>query len=90
MPTIAVDIAGRVQGVGFRAFVQQTASSIGITGEVWNTKEGTVSLIATNSEQTLLDSFVEELSNGPGRVESIATRTIADRSSLAFHIGATR
>ena len=35
---------GRVQGVGFRMFVQQNAMNLGITGWVKNMSDGTVSM----------------------------------------------
>ena len=56
---------GRVQGVGFRFFVQTEAKKRGITGWVKNMDDGTVTMeIQGTSEQ--LQSLVERLSKGNG------------------------
>jgi len=40
----AGQVSGRVQGVGFRYFVQQRAQRLGITGWVQNQPDGTVKM----------------------------------------------
>ena len=46
MTTIArtVTVHGRVQGVGFRMFVQQHASELGLTGWIRNMEDGSVEM----------------------------------------------
>jgi len=44
-----------VQGVGFRYFVQQAASSLGIRGWVRNDDDGSVEVYAIGSEAQLSD-----------------------------------
>jgi acylphosphatase len=44
-------VKGRVQGVGFRWFVQREASALGMLGWVRNTAEGHVELMAAGSEE---------------------------------------
>ncbi len=39
-------VAGRVQGVGFRYFVRQTARRLGLAGWVRNERDGTVRVVA--------------------------------------------
>lgn len=57
--TYKIRIKGRVQGVGFRPFVYQVATSMGIYGEVQNDSEGVLIMISTT--KTLCDSFLERL-----------------------------
>lgn len=46
---VHVVVRGRVQGVGFRWFVQQSASSLGLAGWVRNTADGSVEVEAEGS-----------------------------------------
>jgi acylphosphatase len=57
-------IEGRVQGVGFRYFVQQSATRLGVTGWVRNRWNGTVEVVA-EGDRTQLDQLVARLNRGP-------------------------
>lgn len=46
-------IKGRVQGVGYRYHVKQTAMKLGITGNVQNLSDGTVKITAQSDEGPL-------------------------------------
>ena len=46
-------IRGRVQGVGFRWFVEKEASEIGVAGWVRNNDNGTVEVLATGTSEQL-------------------------------------
>ncbi|MEM2124481.1 MAG: acylphosphatase [Methanolinea sp.] len=46
-------VRGRVQGVGYRYFVRDTALRLGVAGWVRNEPDGTVSLVAVGDEGTL-------------------------------------
>ena len=46
-------IQGRVQGVGFRWFVQREASELDLRGWVRNTEEGEVEVVASGSAEDL-------------------------------------
>ncbi len=46
-------ISGRVQMVMYRDFATRRARSFGVTGEVWNNDDGTVSLIGEGEEREL-------------------------------------
>lgn len=61
---------GRVQGVGFRAFVVDSAERLGLTGWVRNVGWDTVEAVA-EGERAALDAFIEALKSGPrmSRVE---------------------
>lgn len=57
-------VSGRVQGVGFRAFVFRTASGLGLTGFCRNLADGRVEVIAEGEETAML-SLERGLERGP-------------------------
>ena len=57
-------VEGRVQGVGFRAFVQGQAAGLGIVGWVRNRWDRTVELVA-EGERSELDQLLAALRRGP-------------------------
>ena len=57
-------VQGRVQGVGFRAFVQQNAFQSGVTGWVRNIGYDTVEAVAEGSKEQL-ESFLRTVKRGP-------------------------
>ena len=48
-------VRGRVQGVGFRWFVQQSADSLGVKGYTRNLADGSVEVYALGSAEQLSD-----------------------------------
>lgn len=67
---IHIWVAGRVQGVGFRSFVQQSGVLFDLTGWVRNVGDDTVETVAEGSRDRL-EKFAEAVKNGPraGRVD---------------------
>lgn len=57
-------VQGRVQGVGFRAFVLARASQLSLTGWVRNTSSGDVEVLAEGERQAL-EKFIADLMQGP-------------------------
>ena len=57
-------VRGRVQGVGFRWFVRETARELGLAGWVRNRPDGVVEVAAEGSAATL-ERLREQLRNGP-------------------------
>jgi acylphosphatase len=57
-------IRGRVQGVGFRWFVLEWASTLGIVGWVANEPDGSVRCVAEGARPAL-DRLLERLRRGP-------------------------
>lgn len=55
---------GRVQGVGFRAFVIDTAERLGLTGWVRNVGWDTVETVAEGN-RAALEAFIQALMSGP-------------------------
>jgi acylphosphatase len=86
----AYTVAGRVQGVGFRAFVRHHARDLGLAGWVRNEPDGTVAVEAAGDPERL-DRLEEHLRSGPpaSRVERVAVRPVdrtvgTDRFDVRF------
>ena len=83
-------LTGRVQGVGFRAFVADEAERRGLTGWVRNRADHSVEAVIAG-EDKIVDEMVETCRRGPygSRVENLAIEA-ASESDLAgdsgFHI----
>lgn len=72
MKTVRYLVSGRVQGVGFRWFVRQTAEDAGLTGYARNLRDGRVEVVGQGNEASL--SMLESrLRDGPplSRVEHV-------------------
>ena len=65
-------VRGRVQGVGFRWFVEREASALGLLGWVRNREDSTVELLAMGEEAKLAELKVR-LAEGPraSRVDAV-------------------
>jgi acylphosphatase len=59
-----IRVRGRVQGVGFRAFVAQSGMLMGLTGWVRNMAYDQVETIA-EGERAIVEKFVEVVRTGP-------------------------
>lgn len=57
-------VSGRVQGVGFRAYVAQNAAISGVTGWVRNVGYDTVEALA-EGEREQLERFMKSVKTGP-------------------------
>ncbi len=66
-------IAGKVQGVRYRTFVQESATELGLVGYVKNLPDGTVEVVAQGLPDTLKE-LVEYLNEGSllAKVESVS------------------
>jgi acylphosphatase len=66
-------VRGRVQGVGYRYFVQRAAVSLELIGYVRNLGDGTVEVLASGDKESLCQ-LVEKLWEGPpsSRVDGVA------------------
>ena len=65
-------VRGRVQGVGFRFFVEREAHTLGIAGWVRNNPDGTVEVLAMGTHEQLL-GLRGRLREGPraARVDAV-------------------
>lgn len=57
-------VDGRVQGVGFRYFVEETALALGLSGWVRNCWNGAVEVLA-EGERPALEKLLSALQRGP-------------------------
>jgi acylphosphatase len=67
-----IHIAGRVQGVGYRNFVQRKADQLGLAGYVMNLKDGRVRVRVEGGREAI-EELTRELGKGPplARVEHL-------------------
>ncbi len=68
-------VRGRVQGVGYRAFVERVALELGLAGYAKNLPDGRVEVVAEGEEEAL-NLLLEKLKAGPrlARVEGVEAR----------------
>ncbi len=73
-------VKGRVQGVGFRWFVQREAAEIGLRGWVRNTDDGHVEVLAAGSPEQMQE-LVLALHRGTrgSRVDKVEVHPLAER-----------
>jgi acylphosphatase len=79
MQAVHILASGRVQGVGYRAFVVHEAMMRGISGWVRNCGDGTVEAVFEANDKALAD-MLGACRRGPqfARVADIAQRTASD------------
>ena len=75
---------GRVQGVGFRAFVEEMAANAGINGWVRNRRDGTVEAVFAGDAK-VVEETIARCRKGPrmARVDAVDVRDGA-RDELAL------
>ncbi|SNR88263.1 acylphosphatase [Desulfurobacterium atlanticum] len=72
LKTLHAFVSGRVQGVGFRAFVKRKADMLGVKGFVRNLSDGRVEVVAEGEEEKL-NKLLDFLHQGPSlsKVKSV-------------------
>lgn len=80
-------ITGRVQGVGFRWFVEREARAIGVGGWVRNNDDGSVEVLASGSDEQLA-TLRARLKQGPraSRVDEIHELEEQEQHAPSFRI----
>ena len=80
-------VTGRVQGVGFRAFVADLARAEGLSGWVRNLPDGSVEARAEGDVETLR-RFEWRLWQGPpqARVDDVASEDVVPEGATGFRI----
>jgi acylphosphatase len=66
-------VEGRVQGVGYRAFVQRKAGQLALLGYVMNLKNGSVR-VRVEGSRSAIEELMRDLGKGPplSRVDNVA------------------
>jgi acylphosphatase len=78
-------IRGRVQGVGFRWFVQREAAEIGLRGWVRNTTDGQVELVAAGSADELAELKVALHRGSRGsRVDAVVEQELVESEAATL------
>jgi acylphosphatase len=72
-------VYGRVQGVGFRYFVQAVAERLSLTGSVCNCPDSTVEIFVAGSPRRI-EEFIQQVKKGPSlaRVHHLDIRELPD------------
>ena len=80
-------VTGRVQGVGFRWFVEREAAQLNITGWVRNRENGNVEVMATGTREQLV-ALHGRLREGPraARVDEVAVSPAPFLDAKSFGI----
>ena len=74
MPAVRLVLSGRVQGVGFRMFIERQARKLAVRGWVRNRRDGTVEALLIGGERALA-----EMESACRRGPSMAVVTGLDR-----------
>ena len=82
-------IEGRVQGVGYRFFVQSLAEELRLTGSVRNMPNRSVRVEAEGPRE-VLEALIEDLREGPpgARVDRVEVEWLAPSGAKQFRIEA--
>jgi acylphosphatase len=81
-----ITVTGRVQGVGFRAFVVRRATELRLDGWVRNRRDGSVEITVIGDPE-LFDQLVAQCRIGPALavVMEISVRGAEDDGTIGFH-----
>jgi len=84
MPAKQITVHGRVQGVGFRYFVQHTAKKLGLRGNVRNCPDLTVE-IRVEGKVADIEQLIEDVREGPpmSRVQRVDVIDIPARGAYS-------
>ena len=76
-------VKGRVQGVGFRWFVQREAAELGLRGWVRNTDDGHVEIVAAGEPDVLAELKTELRKGSRGsRVDAVLEHELAESEGV--------
>jgi acylphosphatase len=81
-------VSGRVQGVGFRNFVQKRAMALGVRGAVRNLGDGRVEILA-QADGPVMDEFRLTVLRGPSLAHVAALEDAAVADPAGFRTGSS-
>lgn len=73
MKTVHATITGRVQGVFYRSWTEETAKELGLSGWVRNRSDGTVEAVFHGAEDAV-DAMLRRCQDGPRAAQVQAVR----------------
>ncbi len=84
MQTVHVQITGRVQGVGYRAWTVDHATQVGLTGWVRNRSDGSVEAVLQGNTDVIA-AFLVKCKEGPkfSKVYSVTSKSVV-KSDIFF------
>lgn len=87
MVAIRVVVSGRVQGVGFRAWAERSARSMGLSGWVRNLRDGTVEAVFSGPADKV-DLMVARCRRGPehARISVLERHDVSEPPPPGFQI----
>ena len=85
MKSVRARITGRVQGVGFRAFVERTAARLGLRGWVRNRRDGSVEVVIAG-DTSKVDEMLTMCWRGPpaAKVEAVSVEETSSPDEQGF------
>jgi len=80
-------ITGRVQGVGYRAWVSREAERLALRGWVRNRRDGSVEAVFKGDEGALV-RMLDECGRGPrgAKVDNVVATVVADEGWTKFSV----
>jgi acylphosphatase len=80
-------ITGRVQGVGYRAWVEREAERLRLAGWVRNRRDGSVEAVFKGNEDAIV-RMLDECWRGPrsAKVDNVVATVIADEGWAEFSV----
>ena len=87
MSAVCVIVEGRVQGVGYRAFVVDEAQARGLTGWVRNLRDGSVEMVLSGGEANI-EAMIAACRKGPrfAAVASVQSSPVPDEGWPDFKV----
>ncbi|MEM3397549.1 MAG: acylphosphatase [Nitrososphaerota archaeon] len=87
MKAFLARVYGRVQRVGFRRFVLDSAQELGLSGYVKNEKDGSVTVFA-QGDDTIVERFIEMLKSPPppAYVKAIDIEEVKPRPAVKYFL----
>ena len=80
--TVRLRIEGRVQGVGYRMFVERTASALGLDGWVRNRRDGGVEAVVSGDGDAI-DDIIARCKDGPSAARVDRVEVLAEDAPVA-------
>jgi len=68
LKTVSIIVSGKVQGVFYRQSTKELATALGVKGEVRNSPDDTVAIIATGTEEQI-EKLIKWCRLGPPKAE---------------------